>query len=101
MLCHCSCPRIIHSYGVYTQKAGFLGLVLEYCRNGDLRMLLDNKKETGQDLGEEQTLVILTDIAEVPPPLYPRGHPSPFLLSLGWPRREWHTSTLRGSSTVI
>ena len=47
--------------GVYTKDSSFLGLVLEWCRYGDLRKLLS----TNTPLSNAQKLQILIDIAQV------------------------------------
>ena len=54
-------PRIVIIYGVYTKDSSYLGLVLEFCRDGDLRRLLDSNTS----LSNEQKLQILMDIAQV------------------------------------
>ena len=48
-------------YGVYTKDSSYLGLVLEFCRHGDLRKLLN----TNTPLSNAQKLQILMDIAQV------------------------------------
>ena len=53
--------RIVTMYGVYTKDSSYLGLVLEFCRHGDLRGLLDSNTS----LSNEQNLQILMDIAQV------------------------------------
>ena len=62
MVRRCSCPRVVRAYGVYMKDRSFLGLVMEYCEDGDLRQLLSR---TEVDLSDEQKWRILLDIAEV------------------------------------
>ena len=52
-------PRIILVYGVVTKDPTYLGFVVEYCVNGDLRRELDNN--TNIDPGQKQTWI--SDIA--------------------------------------
>ena len=49
-------------YGVMTTDPTFFGLVIEYCRLGDLRTLLDAQDT---EISNEQKMRILMDIAQV------------------------------------
>ena len=52
---------------MYTKDPNCLGLVLEFCKNGDLKNLL---AQTATHLTIEQKLLLLMDIAEVSEPFH-------------------------------
>ena len=58
-----SCPSVVHVYGVYTRDQNYMGYVLDYYEDGDLRNLVI--EQTATPLSDEQKSRLLLDIAEV------------------------------------